>query len=85
MTPMDSIEQSTTYQAILTKGREVGRAEGRLEEGRRLLLKWGGRRFGAPDAKTRDANEALADLDVIEALLEKLIAPLSWDEWLNRS
>ena len=68
MNPMHYIEQSTTYQAILRQSREVGRAEGRLEEGRRLLLKLGGRKLGAPDEETRAAIEALVDLDVIEGV-----------------
>ena len=84
MIPMRCVEQSSTYQAILRDGREMGRAEGRLDGGRRLLLKLGGMKFGPPDAESRAAIEALADPDEIEALLVRLIVPSSWEELLNR-
>ena len=47
------MRDSLTYQAILEEGRPEGRAEGRVDEARELLLELGTGRFGPPDARTR--------------------------------
>src|ERR1700730_13519356 len=62
------MEQSATYQAIVRRGRE----EGRAEEARRILLLQGELKFGAPDAPTRDALEATTDVPRLEDLTARL-------------
>ncbi len=72
------MEQSTTYQAIVRRGRE----EGRLEGARRFLLVVGEAKFGPPDAATRAAIKALGDLARFEELALRLITANSWYELL---
>lgn len=77
-----TMEESTTYQAIIAKGRAEGRAEGQAVEARKILLRQGGKRFGPPDARTREAIEAITDIDRLEQLTERLLDVSSWDELL---
>jgi predicted transposase YdaD len=72
------MEQSATYQAIVRRGREEGRAEGE----RRLLLLQGETKFGAPDAATRAVLEATTELAQLEALGVRLVSAGSWQELL---
>lgn len=69
------MEQSTTYQAIVRRGR--------AEEARRLLLLQGESRFGPPDAATREAIESMGDLAQLEELGLRLISAGSWQELLQ--
>lgn len=77
-----TMEESTTYQAIIAKGRAEGRVEGQAAEARKILLRQGTKRFGSPDARTRSAIEAIADVDRLEQLTERLLDVSSWDELL---
>lgn len=72
--------ESTTYRATLAEGEAVGRAEGRIEEARRILLRLGTRRFGQPDARTQAALEAVADIEHIERLTDRLLDAASGDD-----
>lgn len=74
------MEQSTTYQGIVRRGRE----EGRTEEARRLLLLLGESKFGPPDAATLAALESLGDLAQLEELGLRLIRANSWEELLPK-
>jgi hypothetical protein len=74
-----SMEESATYQAIVRKGREQGRAE----EARRILLLQGELKFGAPDVATRGAVEAINDLRRLEDLSARLLGAFSWEELLT--
>jgi len=55
------MQESTTYQKILRDGRIEGRAQGRAEGERRMILRQGTRRFGAPGAAVVAALEAIDD------------------------
>jgi len=77
------MRESSTYQAILCEGREEGRGEGRVMEARALLLRQGEKRFGAPDAPTRAALEAMTDLARLEDLSLRLLEVESWAELLS--
>jgi hypothetical protein len=68
---MSWLEDSSTYQMLLDRGR--------IDEARKLLLRQGQIRFGPPDAPTRTAIETLKDL---ERLSERLLDALSWAELL---
>jgi hypothetical protein len=61
-----------TYQAIIDKGIERGFAIGERIEARRFLLRLGRKRFGPPDEATVALVEALADLDRLEQLGERI-------------
>jgi predicted transposase YdaD len=74
------MEESTTYQEILEKGE----ARGRITEARALLLKFGGKRFGVPDASTQAALEAITSIEELERLADRLLEVESWQELLAR-
>jgi len=78
------MEESATYQAIVRRGREEGREEGRADEGRRLLLKLGQTKFGRPDAAARATIEGIGDVTELEELGVRLISAGSWQELLAR-
>jgi predicted transposase YdaD len=72
------MEESATYQAIVRKGREQGRAEGE----RRLLLLLGETKLGPPDPAVRAALESIDDLARLEELGVRLMNAGSWQELL---
>ena len=79
------MRQSTTYQAILREGRQEGRQEGKIEGEQKLLLRQGTKRFGAPDAATLAAIEAIQDIDRLEAIGERILDPniQDWNDLLQ--
>ena len=64
---VQAMQESTTYQRILSEGRNEGRDEGRITEARRMLLRQGTKRFGDPDPATVAALEVIEDIDRLEA------------------
>jgi predicted transposase YdaD len=72
-----AMEESVTYQAIIERGR--------VSEARRLILAAGRKKFGRPDRATQAAIEGIADLDRLEALLERVFDVNSWQELLAPS
>jgi predicted transposase YdaD len=79
MPGLREMRDSATYQAIL----EEGRAEGRAEEARRLLVLLGTPRFGPPDAATRTRLDAIPDSDTLERLATRLLSASSWANLLS--
>jgi predicted transposase YdaD len=73
-----AMEDSVTYQAILRRGR----VEGKVEEAKQLLLRMGRKRFGPPEPRTVAAIEAIAELERVEGLADRLLDVASWDELL---
>jgi hypothetical protein len=73
------MKESTTYQYILREGK----AEGRVEEVRRILLRQGQKRFGAPPAAVTDTLESLSDLDRMERMADRVLEIASWQELLD--
>lgn len=90
-----NMRESSTYQAIikeglrkgLRKGRQEGREEGRRAEVRRVLLRQGTLRFGAPDDAVVAAIEAIDDVDRLETLTDRLVDPATggWNDLLSDS
>ena len=72
--PMSWLEESSTYQMLLDRGR--------IDEARRLLLLQGEIRFGPPDGPVRTAIDSLGDLEQLERLSRRLLATTSWSELL---
>jgi len=70
------MEDSTTYQGILEKGR--------LDEARKLLLRLARKRFKRPSEEGEAALHAITDLDKLEQLGETLMEARSWTGWLKR-
>jgi predicted transposase YdaD len=91
---VQSMKESVTYQKILreglakglVEGRAEGRVEGRVEglvEGeRRILRRQGTRRFGKPDTHIEAALDAIADLERLEQLSDRVLEVKTWDELL---
>jgi predicted transposase YdaD len=81
------MEESTTYQAIIRRGKAEGiaegRVEGKLEGAREVVLRLGRRRFGEPDAATQTALASLHDIERLEQLAERLLEVESWQELLK--
>ena len=75
---VQNMEESVTYQKILKKGR----AEGRTEEAKRFLKRLGSRRFGKPQPLIEAAIDAIADLDRLEQLSDRVIEVTAWEELL---
>ena len=94
-----AMEDSVTYQQIvsegvrkgLTKGRTEGlteglakgRTEGLLEEARAILLQLGVRKFQTTDDEARLHIEALTDLARLEQLTYRVLTANNWSELLN--
>jgi predicted transposase YdaD len=66
----------------LDQKKAEGRAEGRAEEARNLLLRQGSKRFGPPDDRAAAALGAVADVERLERLAERLLDVATWDELL---
>jgi len=71
---VQNMEESVTYQKILKKGR--------AEEAKRILKRLGSRRFGKPDALIEAAIDAIADLDRLEQLSDRVLEVTGWEELL---
>jgi predicted transposase YdaD len=92
----EAMKESTTYQATLEEGRiegrqagrqegrQAGRQEGRQEEAVRLLLRLGQKTLGIPGARFREQLAAMADVDEIESLIERVGEVASWDQLLPK-
>jgi predicted transposase YdaD len=88
-----SMEESSTYQAILEKGIEKGIEkglrrgveQGRLEEARSTLLRVGGKFLGAPGSAAAARVEGIAAWKRLEALTDRVLegGVASWDELLG--
>jgi hypothetical protein len=68
------MEESTTYQAIIRKGR--------AEEARRMLLIVGEGLLGTPDDATISAVQAITDVERLESLARQVPHIESWQQLL---
>lgn len=69
------MEESTTYQAIVRKGR--------LSEARLILLRQGRKLFGSVDENAEAALNAIGDVEKLEELGERILDVSSWQELLQ--
>jgi hypothetical protein len=69
------MEESVTYQAIVRKGR--------LAEARQILLRLGKKRFGPADETTAATLNAIADVEKLEELSERILEVDNWRELLT--
>jgi predicted transposase YdaD len=75
---VQNMKESVTYQKILGEGR----AEGRAEEAKRILKRLGCRRFGKHEPLIEAAIDAIADLDRLEQLSDRVLEVTGWEELL---
>jgi hypothetical protein len=73
-----NMEESSTYQMILSRGRD----QGRTQEARAMLLRLGRVKFGEPDAAALAALERITSLERLEGLGERLLRVDTWAELL---
>ena len=66
------MEESTTYQELIEKGKKTGLERGRLAEALGLVLRQGTKRFGAPSPQTQAAVNAMTDVKHLEDLADRL-------------
>jgi predicted transposase YdaD len=82
-----SMKESVTYQAILQEGlqegREKGIAEGAVREARRLVVRLGSKKLGAPSARTQATLDKINDLSRLETMLERLETVQTWHALLT--
>ncbi len=78
---VQNMQESTTYQKILRDGL----IKGQILEARRMVIRSGSLRFGEPAAATVAAIGMIDDLDRLEALHDRILAPniVGWDELLG--
>jgi predicted transposase YdaD len=72
------IEESSVYQGILKRGE----AKGRIEEVREVLLRQGRKKLGPPSEEVAAEIAALADLDRLHGLVDRILEVSTWDELL---
>jgi hypothetical protein len=72
---VQTMRESDTYMAIIDEGRE--------EEARRLILRLGEQRFGAPSDSVRSALAQINDVDRLERIFDRLLLAAGWSELLE--
>jgi hypothetical protein len=78
-----TMKESVTYQAIIEEGETKGKAEGKVEEARNMILLMGRSQFGEPSTETEAALNALSDVRQLEKLGVRLLRAVSWEELLG--
>lgn len=71
--------KSSAFELFEQRGWQKGRQVGQVEEVQRLLLRWGGKRFGEADEAIKNAIVAINDLDRLERMLDVVLTAASWD------
>ncbi len=71
------MEESTTYQYILEQGA--------IRHAKKVVLKLGASKLGAPAKKVKAAIQELEDLPRLERMLMRLLTANTWDEVLGAS
>jgi hypothetical protein len=69
------VEESTTYQYIIEQGE--------IKASRRILLKMGASKFGAPAKKVKAAIQEMEDLPRLDRMVMHVLTANSWNELLE--
>jgi hypothetical protein len=72
------MQESSTYPVYLAFVEE-----GRVEEARRILFRFGERRYGTADEFTRNQIGAIENIERLESLLDCLDKVSNWQELLQ--
>lgn len=81
---VQEMEDSTTYQWIIEKGKKLGEEHGAALEAQRILLRLGARAFGDPDAATKAVVAGIGDPQRLEALILRVGEVKGWPELLAK-
>jgi hypothetical protein len=73
-----AMRDSDTYLAILDEGRD----EGRIEQTKKLILRFGQKSLGPPGERVTATLAGITDLERLELLFERLSDVKSWEELL---
>ena len=80
------MEDSVTYQFIIEKGvargKAEGKAEGEVNEARKVIVRIGTKRFGAPSSQITRYVAAISSVEKLEQLIERLFEVETWDEFV---
>src|ERR1035438_6869262 len=79
---MIDLRDSHAYQIILEEGEAKGKAEGRVESLRDVLLRQGTKKFGKPSAKVLRELNAISEETRLAKLSERLLDVESWKDLL---
>jgi hypothetical protein len=77
------LEESTTYQWILEKGKNQGLTQGLSQGERNLLLLVGTKKFGPPSPSVRAEIEAIAEPARLERLGERILDAVDWNDLMR--
>ena len=80
---VQGLKESDTYLMILEEGEARGEARGELNGERKLLIRQGEKRFGAPDEQTLSTLEAIDSPEALMDLGLRLLEVESWKELLG--
>ena len=82
---MSMIEESSFVRIWLDRGEEKGKAEGKLEGERAIILRLGRKRFGEPDAATLEKLESIQQIERLEEISDRLITATNWIEAIGEA
>ena len=77
-----TLEDSTTYQWILSKGIAKGEARGEARALARTIRRHGTKKFGVPDTATTARLETMDDVARLDRLADRVFDAVSWDDLL---
>ena len=80
---VQGMKESDTYLEILEEGAAQAEPRHRADEARRILLRQGTKRFGAPSPQIQAIMEAIASLERLEGLTDRILEVESWNELLK--
>jgi hypothetical protein len=78
-----TLEDSSTYQLILQKGIDKGRAEAKQSEAVAILLRQGRRRFPVTPTDAEQRLKAVNDVDRLERMADRMFDAADWDDLLS--
>jgi len=77
-----NMQESSTYQAIISEGEARGEARGKAIGERELIMVLGSKRFGEPDQRTRDLRDAIESPERLKSLGVRILDASSWHDLL---
>ena len=76
------LEDSSTYQYLIQRGKLEGNREGKREEVQNLLFRIGKKKYGPPGPAVVAKVDAEQDLERLESMFERVLDANSWDDLL---